>query len=900
MSEQKITKRWVAGGLLAACCWVVARPADAQCVSSSINPWRRWEHTITTSVDYEANGGNPYREVRLKVEYTNAANAAEKYSTYAFWDGRNGSNQHMFKIRAAFGSGTWNWRMSSCQKLTAAGNLVSCNDNALQNACGTISVPSVIFGEQSPLYRDGFLKQPTNGMRHLVHNNGKEFFWLGDTAWNAGPSATATDWQSYVTTRGAVNQVRPPQFFSLVQIAPSPAYAVRPAGIPAPFTSITSGCSGGSGTIPDKCSKWDPVYWRQLDSKVEAANAAGMVVLIAGVMDPLDRGAVNKDGVVTSAYPLTEDAKTFARNLVARMYGNFVIFSPGFDDRTSHVVPRDLAIAVGNEIKAATSRHLITYHPGGEGDHGDEPPNPQNLHSQSWLSFDMVHSGHVANADTDQLLRALYRARVFPQRLAYDPAFSGSKILPVVNGEAAYDGGPTIASTDDIAHAYRVRQYGYVTLLSGAYAYTFGAENLRNWTSNWMAPLSWPSANQISHLKNIFRTVVWYRLVGSQTEHSRVENQLTDEPNRMVVAHDPNTSLVAYVPAASSTIELYLKDVIGYPASFTKVWYSPRTGASQQATCRLENGTTDTTCNTPQPAGTKRERYVFIKPACDGTCDANDWVLVLSKTATLSATSALSADQMRLWSAQDGEDGSHVVYALEGPGRGMGPATRASEGGRQSQSFPRVATISGGAYAVVWQSSGEGDEGEDVWIRRFSASGKPLADESRVNSTVEGDQTLPFVSSAASGDFVVVWSSRQPDGEGSDVFGRRFEASGRPAGGEFRVHAETSGEQSFPRVASAPNGEFVIAWESEGSDGSSDIYVRRFDAAGRQVGAEVRANAPFAGPQRLGDLVIQPSGESRVVWTRLASTGEILGSFERTFDRSGHPIGQEVALSNGL
>ena len=42
----------------------------------------------------------------------------------------------------------------------------------------------------------------------------------------------------------------------------------------------------------------------------------------------------------------------------------------------------------------------------------------------------------------------------------------------------------------------------------------------------------------------------------------------------------------------------------------------------------------------------------------------------------------------------------------------------------------------------------------------------------------------------------------------------------QPAGGEFRINGFTTSSQYFPSVAVDPNGDFVVAWESWGEDGS--------------------------------------------------------------------------------
>src|SRR5262249_9589849 len=68
------------------------------------------------------------------------------------------------------------------------------------------------------------------------------------------------------------------------------------------------------------------------------------------------------------------------------------------------------------------------------------------------------------------------------------------------------------------------------------------------------------------------------------------------------------------------------------------------------------------------------------------------------------------------------------------------------------------------------------------------------------------------------------------------VFARRFKNSPYPStvfflvqpaprGAEYQVNAYTTGSQSAPAFALAEDGRFVVAWESEGQDGSGDAAV---------------------------------------------------------------------------
>src|SRR3954449_11642897 len=77
-------------------------------------------------------------------------------------------------------------------------------------------------------------------------------------------------------------------------------------------------------------------------------------------------------------------------------------------------------------------------------------------------------------------------------------------------------------------------------------------------------------------------------------------------------------------------------------------------------------------------------------------------------------------------------------------------------------------------------------------VQASAASERPLpvGDELQVNGTTAGDQQLPRVAVAADGGFMVVWSSSpapSPPGNVSGVYGRVFDAAGRPRGEEFRL-----------------------------------------------------------------------------------------------------------------
>jgi hypothetical protein len=131
-----------------------------------------------------------------------------------------------------------------------------------------------------------------------------------------------------------------------------------------------------------------------------------------------------------------------------------------------------------------------------------------------------------------------------------------------------------------------------------------------------------------------------------------------------------------------------------------------------------------------------------------------------------------------------------------------------------------VAANASGNFVVLWESDTQDGSGFGIFGQRYASSGAPLGGEFRVNTYTTGTQAFPAVAADAVGNFVVVWESYGEDGSSMGVFGQRYAATGAPLGAEFRANTFTTSGQYVPTVASDASGNFVIAWGSNGQDGS--------------------------------------------------------------------------------
>ena len=206
-----------------------------------------------------------------------------------------------------------------------------------------------------------------------------------------------------------------------------------------------------------------------------------------------------------------------------------------------------------------------------------------------------------------------------------------------------------------------------------------------------------------------------------------------------------------------------------------------------------------------------------------------------------------------------------------------------------------IASDGPGNFAVSWHRSDDyHNDLEGVRARLATALGVPLTDEFRVSAVRPGRQKNPDVAMAPDGRFVVVWESEDQDGSGYGVFGQLFDASGLPVGSEIPINYWTLGDQRSPSVAMGPEGRFVVAWTSD--DGiSSDLVVRLFEADGSPTGDELLIWSPVvvdtAGPGVTGS----PEGFA-VTWSALGNQDNDV--WMRSFDWSGTSTGAQIRMSD--
>lgn len=189
-----------------------------------------------------------------------------------------------------------------------------------------------------------------------------------------------------------------------------------------------------------------------------------------------------------------------------------------------------------------------------------------------------------------------------------------------------------------------------------------------------------------------------------------------------------------------------------------------------------------------------------------------------------------------------------------------GPEFRANSFTPADQHAPAVATLPGGHFVVVWESSAAQDgDGTGIFARIHDDRGAPVGGEFAVNRLAAGDQSSAAVAADAAGNFVVAWESFAPLSNTQSIVARRFAADGQPLSDEVRVDDGQAPIASTPAVTLDANGQILVTWVSGEAD-SARIALRRLDANAAPIanvelvdgGSEGEPSSPAiaAGPTR--------------------------------------------------
>ena len=221
------------------------------------------------------------------------------------------------------------------------------------------------------------------------------------------------------------------------------------------------------------------------------------------------------------------------------------------------------------------------------------------------------------------------------------------------------------------------------------------------------------------------------------------------------------------------------------------------------------------------------------------------------------------------------------------------------------QRYPRVAMSADGTFVVIfqsWESDSGGAERVVVRSQAFDANGDPVGGEQRLSTVKTNIATNAYADVAAlretdgsAGGYVVVWRSLNSSGADTNasIEGCLVSAAGVPSA-QFQVNSTGPPSQSLSSVTELPDGGFFAIWEAD-----SEIWGRRFNAAGGPIGNDFKVSSSFVSQKEDNDVALGWDGVVAVVWSDAEDDGGTNGKEirARLFDSDLNPLGADFRVN---
>lgn len=255
-----------------------------------------------------------------------------------------------------------------------------------------------------------------------------------------------------------------------------------------------------------------------------------------------------------------------------------------------------------------------------------------------------------------------------------------------------------------------------------------------------------------------------------------------------------------------------------------------------------------------------------------------------------------------VWQSE-GQDGSLTgIYARRfgADGAALGPEFRVNSTTTNRQSRPAVAMSPDGRFAVAWDS--EIATGLAVMLRVYAADGTPVGPEIRVDDGRHVVQPQVDLAMDGDGNVALVWQERVPL-TGLGLFDqrairlRRFAAGSLDAGRVQLVHADRLNVLRFPRIAMNADGRTVVAWLKD--DAATRIQARAYGGLHSTLQRIFVVNQSALRVDR-PDLAVAPDGSFMVAWDSFGEDYVPRGARGRAYDANGKPLAGEFAIDPAL
>ncbi|MEM9449486.1 MAG: Calx-beta domain-containing protein [Cyanobacteria bacterium P01_E01_bin.6] len=248
------------------------------------------------------------------------------------------------------------------------------------------------------------------------------------------------------------------------------------------------------------------------------------------------------------------------------------------------------------------------------------------------------------------------------------------------------------------------------------------------------------------------------------------------------------------------------------------------------------------------------------------------------------------------WTRDTGASVSVRARRFDSDGNALGNPFLVNTETTDDQDTPAIAMNADGRFVITWESDNQDGDGEGVYAQMYDSAGNIVGGEIAVSNLTAGDQEDPVVGIDGAGNFVIAWTNDV--GAAVSVRARRFDNLGNALGNAFLVNTETTDDQDTPAIAMNANGEFVITWESLAQDGDGDgVFAQRYDNTGTKVGGEIAVNTFTSSNQDDPSVAIDAEGNFLIAWESFGQDGSSDGVYGQYFDNTGAKQGSEFLIN---
>jgi len=116
-----------------------------------------------------------------------------------------------------------------------------------------------------------------------------------------------------------------------------------------------------------------------------------------------------------------------------------------------------------------------------------------------------------------------------------------------------------------------------------------------------------------------------------------------------------------------------------------------------------------------------------------------------------------------------------------------------------NQYYPYIAALNDGGYIITWSSEGHQDGSKSgTYAQRYNAAGVRVGVETRINTTTASYQNVSGVTGLSDGGYVIVWFGPNDTDSSWASYAQRFDASGNTVGVQTKINTTVAGNQSHP------------------------------------------------------------------------------------------------------